>query len=105
MFTVNYGVGAWQMKITGLEQLSKSLKELERAVADLDGNIGNIQFDPHDPESIELAVQSAHRAIDEKLAPYARNEMVAGLANDLKENVRATILERAAAARLEDGDE
>lgn len=88
------------MKITGLEEIQKSISELEKALGALDGNIASIQFDPHDPQSIELAIQTAHHAIDEKTARFANNEIVAGLVADLKENVRGDVLERASAARL-----
>jgi hypothetical protein len=93
------------MKITGLEELQKSMRELQNAVSELDGNIASVNFDPHDPQSIELAIQSAHAAIDDKVARYGRNEFVAGLASDLKANVRTEILERASAARLDDGEQ
>lgn len=94
------------MKITGLEEIQKSISELEKALGELDGNIASLQFDPHDPQSIEQAIQTAHQAIDERIARFANNEIVAGMVADLKENIRAEVLERAAAARLsEEGKE
>ena len=93
------------MKNSGFDELSKSLREVERALSELDGDVASVRFDPNDPESIEQAIRSAYAAIDAKLEPYSKNEVVAGLANDLKENCRASILERAAAARLEQDNE
>lgn len=93
------------MKITGLDEITKSLSDLEKALGELDGNLASVQFDADDPESIEQAIQSAHRAIDEKVNLYARNEMVLSLVSDLKENVRTSILERAAEARLQESED
>jgi len=92
------------LRITGLDEIAKSMKELQEALSELDGEIGTVNFDPHDPESIEQAIQAANRAIDDKVARYSRNKTVMDLANDLKENTRASILERAAAARIERGE-
>jgi DNA-binding GntR family transcriptional regulator len=89
------------LKITGLDELTKSMKEFQAAISELDGEIGTVNFDPNDPESIEQAIQAANRAIDGKVARYSRNKIVVDLAEDLKENTRSSILERAAAARLE----
>lgn len=89
-------------KITGLDSLSRELKDAQRAISQLDGDIANVSFDPNDPASIERAISQVEQAVDEKVAPYARNEIVTSIAEELKENAREAILERAAAARLED---
>lgn len=89
------------MKIDGLDSLMRKLKELERAAADLDGDIAHLTFDPYDPQSIEQAIQDLCTAVDKRVAGYSKNELVLGIAEELKENGRRTILERAAAARLE----
>ena len=93
------------LKITGFDELGKSLDELQKATAALDGDIASVNFDPSDPESIEHAVLAAYASIDERVAPFIRNEMVAELAADFKEVARQAILDRAAAARLEENDE
>lgn len=49
------------LKITGLDKLQKELKEAERALSELDGELGVINFDPHDPASIEAAIHSVNR--------------------------------------------
>ena len=92
------------MKITGLDALIRDMKELEKAVGDLDGDIAHVTFDPHDPQSIEQAIQQLYAAIDDKVASYAHNEIVVNVAEELKETGRNNILERAAAARLEGED-
>jgi hypothetical protein len=78
---------------------------LRKAVAELDGEIASVKFDPDDPQSIEQAIQTLNSAIDAKIAQYSRNDMVTSMAEELKENGRNAILERAAAARLERGQE
>ena len=88
------------MKITGLDNLTRKMKELEKAVAELDGTIAHLTFNPHDPQSIEQAIQQLNVAVDEKIASYAHNEMVVSIAEEFKENGRNAILDRAAIARL-----
>jgi hypothetical protein len=95
------------MKISGLDAFKRKMTELEKAVADLDGHIAEVIFDPHDPASfdphspasIELAIQKYHIAVDEKVAMYAHNELVVAIRDEYKENGRKAILELAATAR------
>ncbi|MEG8030647.1 hypothetical protein QP179_03140 [Sphingomonas aurantiaca] len=89
------------IKITGLDGLTKKMSELEKAMAELDGDIASLNFDPHDPASIEQAIHQLNAAVDERVAAYAHNDLVAEIAEGVKEQGRETILERAAAARLE----
>ena len=53
------------MKITGLDTLSRKLKELEKVVSELDGDIAHFTFNPGDPQSIETVMQELNSAIDE----------------------------------------
>ena len=95
-----------EMNIKGLDSLTKTMKELERALSDLDGDIAHLTFDAHDPQSIENAIQEFNSAVDQKVAGYSQDELIAHVVEELKESGRATILERAAVARLEgDNDE
>ncbi|MEW7002118.1 hypothetical protein M5585_27965 [Serratia ureilytica] len=57
-------------KITGLDKLQKNLKDAQRALSELDGELGVVNFDPHDPASIEGAIQSVNRMIDERLGIF-----------------------------------
>lgn len=90
------------VKISGLDSLSRELKDAQKALSELDGAIAEVAFDPNDPASIDRAIHEVEQAVDDRIAPYARNEIVASIADELKENARASILERAAAARLAD---
>ena len=51
-------------KIAGLDKLQKDLKDAERAIERLDGEITEIQFDPSDSSSISDAVRTMERSID-----------------------------------------
>lgn len=92
------------MKITGLDELARKMNELKSALAALDGEIGTVTFDPHDPQSIEIAIQKMEAAIDERVSGYRNNDMVQGMVEQAKARYREAILERAAAARNEGGD-
>lgn len=91
--------------ITGLNKLQKNLKDAERALSELDGELGVVNFDPNDPASIEGAIQSVNRMIDERLGEYSSNPIVGPLAEQMKEKYRESILEKAAAARLQSGED
>ena len=93
-------------KVTGLDKLQKNLKDAQRALRELDGELGVVNFDPNDPASIEGAIQSVNRMIDDRLGEYSSNLIVGPLAEQMKEKYRESILEKAAEARLKsDGDD
>lgn len=89
------------IKITGLDGFSRTLKEASNALKELDGDIGTITFDPHDPVSIEAAITEISRLVDEKLCDTASNPFVTQLADGMKETYRQGILDKAAEARAE----
>jgi len=94
----------WMFKITGLEKLSADVSEAQKALANLDGELGTVSFNPNDPASIEAAMQEVERLVDERLGAYASNPIIGPMANEMKEQYRQGIIERAAAARLEGGE-
>jgi hypothetical protein len=87
--------------ITGLDKLILELDEAKKAVSAIDGELETVNFDPHDPASIEAAIQEVGNMIDQRLGSYATNPVVAPIIEQAKEGYRAAIIERAAAARLE----
>ncbi|MDV6333164.1 hypothetical protein [Asticcacaulis sp. 201] len=93
------------INIQGLDKLTKELDQLSKAMAELDGDIAQVRFDPHDPASIEQAIQQMETSLDARVASYAGNKTVMSIANDMKEKYREGILEKAAQARLESNDE
>ena len=87
------------IKITGLDQLQRQLKDASNALQALDGEISSVRFNPDDPASIETAVAQLEEAIDVKIAPYRGNAMVENIAAQMKEKYREQLLDRAAEAR------
>ncbi|MCJ9668536.1 MULTISPECIES: hypothetical protein [unclassified Neorhizobium] len=94
-------------KIEGLDKLTKELKQIEKAFAEMDGELGSVKFDPEDPGSIEAAITHAEQLIDERLGSHSSNSFVASVVDQMKEQFREAIIDRAAEARLQgkDGNE
>ena len=88
------------IKISGLDELTRQLDQAQAAIDEIDGEFVTVSFYPHDPASIEAAIQQAEVLIDAKVQPWADNPLVAQLADGLKEQYRNAIIERAAEARL-----
>lgn len=93
------------LKITGLDKLQKEQKQAEQALNELNGELGVVNFDPHEPTSIEAAIQSVNRMIDNRIEPYADNPIVGSLAEQMKESYRENILQKAAEARLQSDED
>ncbi|CEH91657.1 hypothetical protein [Xanthomonas citri] len=93
------------IKISGLDKLARQLEQAQQAFADMDGELGTVNFDPNDPASIEAAIQQVETMIDAKIEPWAGNPLVAQVADGMKEQYRDAIIERAAEARLESDPE
>ena len=91
-------------KIVGLDELTKTLKQAQRGISELIVTVGAVHFDPHDPASIEAAIQQANDLVDSKIGTYSSNPLIAPLAKASKEQFRSSIIERAAAARLRGGN-
>lgn len=91
-------------KIEGLDKLQRDLQRAQDALGELDGELGSVSFDPDDPASIDQAITSMEKLIDEKIAAYEDSDIVVSLAEEMKEQYRAMILEKAAQARLEDDE-
>jgi hypothetical protein len=90
------------LKMSGFDRITKTLEEAAKAVEGIDGELGSVSFDPNDPGSIETAIAEIARIVDDKLGGYESNPIVAQMADAMKESYRQGILEKAAAARLED---
>lgn len=88
------------LKITGLDKFQKELAEAQHVLEELDGELGTVNFHPHEPASIEAAIQSVYRMVDERAGQYASNPIVGPLLDQMKENYRENILQEAAEARL-----
>lgn len=62
--------------------------------------MGTVSFDANDPSSIEAAIHSVNRMVDERLGRYASNPIVEPIIDQMKETYRENLLEKAAEARL-----
>ena len=93
------------MKIIGLDKLTKQLEQAEKAFAQLDGEIGTVNFDSQDPASIEAAINNIWATIDEKMIGYENNPFVEPLIEQMKAKYREAIIEKATEARIKGGDE
>ena len=92
------------VKIKGLDSLQRQLKDASRALKALDGELGTVRFDPHDPSSIEAAIQQISHIIDERVGDYSSNPIIGPLAEEMKESYRESIIQKAAEARLKGDD-
>jgi hypothetical protein len=88
------------MVMKGLDELTRKMKELEKATAALNGEITGVSFDPNDPQSIELAIQKMEAEIDQRVGDYSNNEMIQRIVVEMKEQYRQAIFDRSASARL-----
>lgn len=91
-------------KIEGLDKLQRDLKRAQDALAELDGDLGSVSFNPEDPASIDQAISAMERILDDRVAGYEDSEIIGSLAEEMKEQYRAMILEKAAEARLQDDE-
>ena len=90
--------------IKGLDKLQRDLKQAEAAFRELDGNLCTVNYDPFDPASIEQEIQKVRDTIDQRVGQYASNPIVGPMIEEMKENYRTQIIEKAAEKRLA-GDE
>ena len=88
------------INIHGLDKLRKDLDDLQNLLSNLDGELGSVRFDPHNPSSIEGAIQSANRMIDNKAGAYINNGLALSLLDDFKDSFRESIHKMAMEARL-----
>lgn len=91
-------------KIEGLDKLQRDLKRAQDALAELDGDLGSVSFNPEEPASIDQAIAAIERIIDDRVAGYEDSEIIGSLAEEIKEQYRAMILKKAAEARLQDDE-
>lgn len=68
------------IELKGFGDLARVLSDAQKAIAGLDGDIGTISFNPHEPASLEAAIARMEALIDERLRGYERNPIVKDLA-------------------------
>lgn len=88
------------LKISGLENVMREVDEAKKALEEIGGELGSVNFDPHDPASVEAAIVSMEGMIDDKLGRYGNNNIIAPMIQELKKNYRDGIIDKASQARL-----
>lgn len=73
------------IKITGLDNLQRQLEEAQRGLEALKGTLATLKFDPADASSVQRAIRDMEQAVDNKIASYRNNPLVAKLAQKSKE--------------------
>lgn len=80
--------------ITGLDKLQRELEDAQRAFQSLNGTIATLKWNPADPKSVREAIRHMEAAVDRKTAPYRGNDLVAKVAQGLKDTYRQRIIEQ-----------
>jgi hypothetical protein len=86
--------------IKGLEKLQRQMAEAQEVLQNLDGDLCTVNFDPYDPASIETAIHQIMAVIDERVGQHHSNPIIGPLAEQMKAQYRADIIDRAATSRL-----
>ena len=86
------------LKFTGLDALDKTLKDAQRALESLHGDLATLRIDPNKPQA---AIAEMERLVDAKIAPYRGNAIVEPIAEASKKEFRKFILQQAEEAKRE----
>ncbi len=92
------------IKVTGLDRLTRQFDDARKALANLGTELGTVKINPHDPASIDAAIQQIEATADRRLGAYTSNPIIGPLADQMKVKYRQGIIDRAAAARLGGGE-
>ncbi len=88
-----------EFEMTGFDEFRKLLEELKAALAQLNGTLCELHFDPSKPDQVQAAIHTMERTVDERLSEFPDNPLVRQLATGTKEKMKAEILKRAGEAR------
>jgi hypothetical protein len=95
----------FKIQIKGLDKLQRHFEDAQDALSALDGELGVVRFNPSDPSSIDAAILEVEQMVDERVGSYGDNPIIAPVAAQMKARYREAILDRAAAARLQQGED
>lgn len=94
-----------RIKLSGLDQLQRTFERIKKTLAALDGAVGELSFDPHDPASIELAIQGMEQMVDERVGHHGLGPELVSLVENIKDKFREQILQEAAVARAQKNED
>ena len=84
------------IRLDGMSEVTRNMKQLKRA---LDGAFTGLSFDPQKPEEVERAIREIEQKVDLKMAPYMTSPGAREIAEQLKEEYRKALLQKAEEAR------
>jgi ribosomal 50S subunit-associated protein YjgA (DUF615 family) len=84
--------------LRGLEKLQRDLKEAATAFSGVEIHLAYVSSDP---TAVEVAMAEVDQSIDEIVARYPSNALVAQLGGQCRERLRSMVLEHAAVSRIE----
>lgn len=90
-------------KVTGLNEMLRTLEEAQRAAAELDGELGHVQFNVDDLSSVEAAIAESHRMVDERLGDWYGNPLVDQMAAGAKAHFETELLSKVQERTLNKG--
>lgn len=91
-------------EIKGLDKLTKALDELQKLSAELDGDLGTIEFDARNTESVDQAIAKMDAMLGNKFESYSSNSVAVNMANSIKSSFRQMIEDKANKASVEATD-
>ena len=86
----------FDIKMNGLDEMTNHLKELQSFMSEIDGDIGTINFNAKDQDSVNQAIANMEKMIDEKAKNYQHNQSIMELVEEMKGNYKQQILDKAA---------
>lgn len=86
-----------------LEEVANQLKELQSFMSEIDGDIGSVNFNTQDQNSVNQAIANMETMIDVKAKNYENNQTVLEIVEELKASYKQQILDKALEA-LENGE-
>jgi hypothetical protein len=91
------------IKMNDLEEVANQLKELQSFMSEIDGDIGSVNFNTQDQNSVNQAIANMETMIDVKAKNYENNQTVLEIVEELKASYKQQILDKALEA-LENGE-
>ena len=86
----------FDIKMNGLDEMTNHLKELQSFMSEIDGDIGSVNFNAKDQDSVNQAIANMEKMIDEKAKNYQHNQSIMELVEEMKGNYKQQILDKAA---------
>ena len=93
----------FDIKMNGLDEMTNHLKELQSFMSEIDGDIGTVNFNAKDQDSVNQAIANMETMIDVKAKNYENNQTVLEIVEELKASYKQQILDKALEA-LENGE-